>query len=184
MIFTAAHLMLLLMGVTMQTGKHIQLIQQGYTFIGLLLILTLTGFTLAQAGNLWSQARQREKELELLKIGDKFRQAIGNYYNATPGEVKQYPPSLEALLKDNRYPQPRRYLRKIYVDPMTNMAEWGTVEGPGGGIMGVMSMSDKQPFKTKQFPLIYKSFENKKFYAEWMFVYSPFDEMLQETPKH
>jgi len=162
----------------MRTGNRIH--QCGYTFIGLLLVIMLAGLALAEAANTWSNLRQREREQELLKVGDKIRAAIGEYYNQSPGQVKQYPPTLEDLVRDKRYPAPKRYLRKIPVDPMTGMANWGTMEGQGGGIMGVMSLSAKQPFKQKNFPPIYKSFENKKFYADWVFAYTPANELLKQ----
>ena len=79
----------------------------------------VSGFALTQASTKWSEARKRVREQELLKVGDCIHKAIGNYYNQTPGVVKQYPSNLEALLKDDRFPEPRCYLRKMYVDPVT-----------------------------------------------------------------
>lgn len=144
---------------------------QGYTFLGLLLVLMLTGLTLAEAGNLWSQARQREKEQELLKIGSKFQQAIREYYLASPGPVKEYPKTLEALLKDDRFPKPQRYIRQLYQDPVTQRIGWGIAAAPDGGIMGIFSLSNAKPFKTRNFPIEYKQFEDKSSYAEWVFAY-------------
>ncbi|MDP2246706.1 MAG: type II secretion system protein, partial [Nitrosomonadales bacterium] len=92
---------------------------KGFTFMGVLVIIILVGFSLAEAGNTWSNIRKREREQELLKVGDKIREAIGNYYNQSPGMVKQFPPTLEALLKDERFPTPQRYLRQLYLDPTT-----------------------------------------------------------------
>ena len=55
----------------------------------------------------------REKERDLLFVGDQFRRAIGEYYEKAPGGVKVYPKKLEDLLRDNRYPGVQRWLRKI-----------------------------------------------------------------------
>ncbi len=145
----------------------------GFTFMGLLVFIILVGFSLAEAGNTWSNIRKREREQELLKVGDKIREAIGNYYNQSPGMVKQFPPTLEALLKDDRFPMPQRYLRQLYIDPTTGRTGWGILEAPSGGIMGVYSLSSGKPFKTRGFPERYKAFENKKYYMEWIFAYLP-----------
>jgi len=147
--------------------------QSGYILIGLLVLIMVAGFALAEAGTKFSDARKREREQELLKIGDTFRKAIGNYYNQTPGVVKQYPPNLEALLKDVRFPEPRRYLRKIYTDPVTQLPGWGILEAPSGGVLGIYSLSAASPYKTKNFRPIYRHFENQKYYGEWYFAYVP-----------
>lgn len=146
---------------------------RGFAFLGLLVAITLVGFSLADAGNAWSNIQRREREQELLKVGDKIRIAIGHYYNQSPGMVKQYPPNLEALLKDDRFPMPKRYLRKLYADPLTGRTVWGVLEAPSGGIMGIYSLSPGQPFKKKGFPERFKSFENRKHYMQWIFAYVP-----------
>ena len=147
--------------------------QSGYILVGLLILIMVAGYALAAAGTKFSEARKREREQELLKVGDTIRKAIGNYYNQTPGVVKQYPPNLEALLKDERFPQPKRYLRKLYLDPVTQREGWGILEAPSGGVMGVYSLSAAKPYKTKNFRLMYRHFENKKYYGEWYFAYVP-----------
>ena len=150
---------------------------RGFTYLSLLIMVALTAAVLAAAGGLWSQAAQREKERELLFVGEQFRQAIALYYWRTPGGAHQYPKSLEVLLDDQRWPVTQRYLRKIYRDPVTNTQEWGIVEAPGGGIAGVYSKSDEAPIKSASFPARYSVFEEARSYADWKFVFSP------ETPK-
>lgn len=146
---------------------------RGYTYLGLLLAIVLLGSSLAGVGTIWSAERQRDREQELLHIGDKFRTAIGQYYNRTPGAIKQFPPNLEALLKDDRYPVPRRYLREIYPDPFTGMRSWGVVEAPSGGIMGIYSLSYKKAFKRANFRPIDRRLKEATYTGEWMFVYIP-----------
>ena len=148
------------------SNKH-----NGYILIGLLVLIMVSGLALAQVGAKWSEARKRDREQQLLKIGDTIRKAIGSYYNQTPGVVKQFPPNLESLLKDDRFPRPKRYLRKLYLDPITQREGWGIVEAPSGGVMGIYSLSDAKPYKTKNFRLIYQHFEDRKYYGEWYFVY-------------
>lgn len=151
----------------------------GYALMGVLLVVVLMGIALVEAGNTWSNLRQREREEELLRVGDKIREAIANYYNASPGDVKQFPQKLEDLLRDDRFPTPRRYLRKIYDDPLTSRPYWGTLHAPSGGIMGIYSLSAARPFKTANFKPVYESFARKKHYIEWIFAYTPETEMLE-----
>ncbi|MGJ8620921.1 MAG: type II secretion system protein [Methylophilaceae bacterium] len=153
----------------MQNGNRKS--SQGYVLLGMLCLLIIAGYILSAASVKLSDAVKRDREQELLKVGDTFRQAIGRYYNATPSVVKQYPPNLEALLHDTRFPAPRQYLRKLYQDPVTQRDGWGIVEAPSGGVMGINSLSAEKPFKQKNFRTIYKGFEDSLFYGEWYFVY-------------
>lgn len=145
----------------------------GFTYLGLLFLIAIMGISMAGASCLWSVSSQREKERELLFVGDQFRQAIGLYYERTPGVVKRYPQSLEVLLKDSRYVTTQRYLRRIYSDPMTGRAEWGVIEAPGGGIMGVYSLSKAASIKKGNFREVDRIFEGKEKYDDWKFVYIP-----------
>ena len=149
----------------------------GFTYLALLIAVAITAGALAAAGGVYSHAAQREKERELLFVGEQFRQAIALYYWRTPGGAHQYPKSLEALLEDQRWPTTQRYLRKLYRDPVTGTTDWGVVEAPQGGIMGVYSKSEGVPVKTANFPARYGAFEEARNYADWKFVFSP------ETPK-
>lgn len=145
----------------------------GFAYLGLLMVIVMMGAALAGAGTLWSAAQRREREQELLHIGHKFREAIGRYYENTPGVVKQYPPTLEALLRDERFPKPRRYLRRIDVDPISGMSNWGILEAPSGGVMGVYSLGVGTPAKQYGFSQDDQAFEGKKYYEEWIFAYIP-----------
>ena len=147
--------------------------QRGFTYLGLLLIIGVMGAGLAAFGQLYSHAAQREKERELLFVGEQFRQAIAGYYNKSPG-AKVYPKKLEDLLEDQRFPMPQRHLRKLYRDPIAGSTEWGLVEAPGGaGIMGVHSLSEETPVKSGNFSARVQAFEGAEHYTKWTFTYSP-----------
>lgn len=146
---------------------------RGSTYIAVLLLLAITTALLATTANVWSREQARTREAELIWIGMEFREAIGRYYENSPGSVKIYPPSLEALIEDRRYLSLRRYLRKIYADPMTHEARWGVVRGPDGGIMGVHSLAEKRPIKRAGFPIVLRLFENAQSYRDWVFAYVP-----------
>lgn len=147
--------------------------QSGFTYLAALFLIAIMGAVIAATGMVWHTAQQREKERELLFAGDQFRRAIGLYYERSPGTIKKYPNSLNDLLKDERYLSTQHYLRRIYLDPMTRKAEWGTVPAPGDGIMGVHSLSQDEPIKTGNFRYRDRDFEGKTKYSEWKFVYEP-----------
>lgn len=146
--------------------------EQGFTLAGALIVLAAFGGGLAAYGELASHAAQREKEQELLFIGNQFRQAIGLYYERSPG-AKRFPQRLEDLLEDKRFPMPQRYLRKMYTDPVTGKAQWGTIPAQDGGIMGVYSLSEAAPIKTGGFDARDSTLEDTGRYSDWHFSYVP-----------
>ncbi|HSD54084.1 MAG TPA: type II secretion system protein [Burkholderiales bacterium] len=146
--------------------------QRAFTYVGLLLAVALAGVALAAAGTLWSTTAKRDKEAELLFVGDQFRRAIGSYYEGTPG-AKRYPLKLEDLLEDKRLVATRRHLRRIYVDPMTGQPDWELVRLPDGAIVGVHSRADGKPMKVANFAPSDESFANATSYRDWVFAYAP-----------
>lgn len=156
----------------MPTGKP-RGIQTGFSYIALLFIVAIMGSVLAGVGVSWSKLAQREKEVELLFIGNQFRNGIGAYYNSLPSGAQTYPRRLEDLLLDPRQPATSRYLREIYIDPMTGSNKWGLVKSPEGFVMGVYSLSAATPIKKKNFKIIDATFENQAKYSGWKFVYKP-----------
>lgn len=156
----------------MQSGKVGSKGARGVAYLALLIVIALMGVGLAAVGSLWSHIQTREKEQDLLFIGNQFREAIRQYYEKSPGGLKQYPKSLEDLLEDRRAPEVRRFLRKVFRDPITNDMKWGFIESPDGGVMGVFSLSDKEPLKQSGFDRINSEFEGKEKYSDWRFYYA------------
>ncbi|MFQ5801928.1 MAG: type II secretion system protein [Candidatus Methylomirabilales bacterium] len=125
--------------------------QAGVTYIGLLLAIVLIGVATAAIAPAWSTMVRRDKEAELLFRLGEFRRAITAYRR----DHGRYPAKLEDLLEDKTQLQVRRYLRRIYPDPMTGKADWkleflvdktGTV----AGIKDLHSQSDAEGFRTIQ----------------------------------
>jgi len=143
----------------------------GFTYIGLLILVAMIGVALTLVSELWVTAQKREKEQELLFVGHQFRRALA-MYRANGGG---YPRELQDLIRDPRVPGVRRYLRKIYRDPITGGTEWGLrrTNGTDGFITGVYSLSEAAPLKQAEFILADADFENKSKYSEWVFVASP-----------
>jgi type II secretory pathway pseudopilin PulG len=143
----------------------------GFTFLGLMMIIAIMGISLLAVGEVWHFAQKREKEQELLFVGDQYRRAFKSYYLHSPAANKQqpYPVNLEDLLKDPRFPSTQRYLRKLYPDPLSGSTEWGLLKNPNGGIFGVYSLSTETPIKQGNFRLADKDFNGKATYADWQF---------------
>lgn len=146
---------------------------RGFTYMALLVTITIIGVTLGVAGKYWRNVMLRDKEEELLFRGDEYRRAIEKYYFATPGRL-QWPSNIEQLLKDDRFPQAKRHLRRKYQDPITG-EDFVLIKDAalGNRIVGVKSSSEKEPLKKSGFPPLYKDFENKEKYNEWEFRYQP-----------
>ena len=148
--------------------------ERGFTYLALLIAVAVGGGVLAAVGEWTSHAQQREKEAELLFAGHQYRQAIGAYYERSPGGAKRYPQKLEDMLEDARHLTPQRYLRKLFRDPVTGKSEWGLIEAPGGGgIMGVYSLAEMRPAKSGGFLREDESFADAASYADWKFFYTP-----------
>ena len=161
-------------------------LEKGSIYIWMLFTVTIAGILLAETGQIWQFKTQREKEKELLLVGEQFRQAVMSYYNSDIGGEKKYPKSLEDLILDRRGAKPERHLRKIFIDPMTKDIEWGLVEEPMPdqenssvsisrsdlGIIGVFSLSEQAPIKIENFPEHYSNFAEANTYQDWQFVFT------------
>jgi type II secretory pathway pseudopilin PulG len=156
--------------------------ERGFTYLTVLFIVAILLGGLAMIGEVWETSAKREKEADLLFVGNQYRKAIARFYEGTPGGVKRYPRTLEELLKDPRAPDTRRYLRQLYPDPLGG-GEWGIVKAPDGGVAGVYSLSEEKPLKIGNFRLRDAGFDGAQRYADWKFVYSP-AAAAQTTPQN
>ncbi|ARL38881.1 type II secretory pathway, pseudopilin PulG [Burkholderia pseudomallei] len=151
----------------MRHGKR----ERGIAYLGVLLLVGALALGATQAVRIWKTIQQRDREAQLLFVGGQFRQAIASYYNSAEGS--RFPPSLDALVNDRRGPRPLRHLRRVFPDPLTGSRDWGLVEAPEGGVMGVYSRAAGRPLKRQGFPDDFAGFDNKDAYADWVFVYRP-----------
>lgn len=144
--------------------------QRGFTYIGLLLAVAVMGLMLTIAAQVWSTTEQREREKQLLFVGDAYRLAIGAYFAGG----HRFPETLQELLVDERTPVPRHYLRRLYPDPMTGKPDWTLVlTADGQGIMGVASSSKVAPQKRRNFTYQDRAFTDAECVCLWQFIYSP-----------
>lgn len=145
----------------------------GFAYPIVFVAVVALGIGALAAVELESTALQREREAELLFRGQAIREAIRLYYEKSPGTLKTFPQDLKDLISDPRTPGTRRYLRKLYRDPMTLAGEWVLIRGTGGGIRGVRTASERAPFKRANFPKGLESFAGKEKVSEWVFEYAP-----------
>ncbi|MES2260838.1 MAG: type II secretion system protein [Pseudomonadota bacterium] len=143
----------------------------GFTYLSLIILLAIVGLVCATTLKLGALMRRSAAEQDLLNIGAEFSDALQSYAKATPPGQPTQPPSLKELLRDPRFPNARRHLRKIYVDPMTGKAEWGIVALAGTtGVLGVYSLSDAKAVKVANFPARFQAFEGKQYLSDWKFT--------------
>jgi type II secretory pathway pseudopilin PulG len=121
---------------------------RGAIYPVLLITILVLGVATAGVAQLWSTQVKREKEAELLFRLGEFRRAIARYR----ADHNRWPKELADLLEDRTQLQVRRYLRRIYPDPMTAKADWvldlqADRTGTVAGIRDVHSRSEGKPLK-------------------------------------
>lgn len=152
----------------MRAGERRPRRAHGFTYVGVLFLVALTGLAIAGTGEAWSLAARRAKEKQLLWTGTQYARAIKSYYLQSPG-TRQLPNRLEDLVEDKRFPVSKYHLRQLYVDPVTG-GEFGVVLGPDGRIAGVRSKSDDEPMKQDGFPARWRDFKGSTHYSDWLFT--------------
>jgi len=148
--------------------------EAGFTYIAVLIALAISAVTAIGGLQIGSVMQRRAAEESLLDIGHQYRAALKSYAKATPAGQPTYPKTLQDLVRDPRFPNPVRHLRKIYFDPMTGTETWGLLKTPDGtGIIGIFSQSTGRPIKVGNFLAVDQAFQNKKSYTEWVFMQAP-----------
>lgn len=135
------------------------------------MLLFILVSSLATSSLFVSQAThaRREKEEQLLFVGDQFRKAMLSYYNTVPpGGAQSMPGSLDDLLADHRFPTPIHHLRRSYLDPMTGRADWKLLV-VDGRLVGIASASQLEPLKKTGFARPYEAFVGAGRYSDWVF---------------
>ena len=131
----------------MRVGRWGRVPASGFTYVTVMALVAILSLGLAVAGPQWSEAQRRDREDELLRVGQLYAQAIAAYYESSPGSQKQYPQSLDNLLWDARFVGMRRHLRRLYTDPMNPGQPLLLLKGTDGTVRGVYSASDREPLR-------------------------------------
>jgi type II secretory pathway pseudopilin PulG len=145
----------------------------GFAYVLLLIAISVIGVVAGSSLSIGSQIARRDAEQSLLAIGMEFQQAL-RAYAGVPAEAKgsliaHGPRTLEELLKDPRTPSTRRYLRQIYVDPLTGGQTWGLSKDSAGFIVGVYSLAEGRPIKQTGFESTLVGFDEAEAYSSWIF---------------
>jgi type II secretory pathway pseudopilin PulG len=144
---------------------------RGFTYLGLIILLAIMALVAAAGLKMGTLLQRAAAEEELLEIGAQFSEALRSYAAATPPGKPTHPPTLQDLLKDPRFPNTRRHLRKIFVDPVTGKAEWGVIYlGDKVGVLGVYSLSNLRPLKIANFDIRFLNMENREKISDWKFL--------------
>ncbi|MBN8486836.1 MAG: type II secretion system protein [Burkholderiales bacterium] len=133
----------------------------------MLAVASTAGAAVAQR---WSDQASREKERQLLRVGDAYARALADYRASSPGSDKRYPTSLDQLLLDTRFAGIRRHLRALYPDPLTGLADWVLVRDSRGDIVGVRSRSLLAPWIHTPQRLQHTDLPPASRYADWVFT--------------
>lgn len=166
----------------------------GFTYIAAIVAVVIMGILLSQAGSYWKTRMQREREVELLYRGTQIRDAMRRWYGLTLNTYGAYTPpgdttpvttpvvtiipanaprinELKDLLQAPSSAGKKRYLRKLYLDPMTGK-DFDLVKDANQRVVGVKSSSEAEPIKQANFPyeLFPDDFVGKKKYSEWQFI--------------
>jgi type II secretory pathway pseudopilin PulG len=160
---------ILQIGDILKAKKSYAIQQGGFTYLGMLALLMVMLLWSGAAMQVSQTMLRRDKEAELIFIGNQYRLAIVSFYLS----MGRFPASLDELLNSTpAADKPRRFLRRIYRDPITGKSEWGYVKNPSGGIQGVYSLSELTPIKQANFELSDTTFTGSKKYSDWKFVIS------------
>ena len=77
----------------------------GFTYVWLLLAVAFMAAGLAAVAEVATTAMRRDKEADLLFVGDQFARAIALYRASSPG-AQQYPPAQNSLTVSDTTPTP------------------------------------------------------------------------------
>lgn len=123
--------------IALNRSRHMGGLQGGFTYLWVLCAIAILGISLSVSAELWVTTAQRQKSEQLDWIAAQFTQAIGSYYESSPGSVKIYPQTPDMLLQDERFVTTKRHLRRIYINPLSGQPSWDWIRGIDGGLRGV-----------------------------------------------
>lgn len=151
--------------------------QKGFSYVIVMFLVAAVSIVSVRAMENTMTTLRREKEAELLYVGQIYLNAIRSYYENSPGTAKQYPvkgttDAFDALIFDGRNTKSIRHLRKRFRDPITGSRDWGVVYD-GAAVIGVYSTSTQKPIKRDGFSEQLASFKDAATYADWRFIYRP-----------
>lgn len=144
--------------------------QRGFVLLAWLVACAVFAAAASMLVVRWSDEIRREREQELLRIGDEIAGAIASYRRNSAGSARKYPLQLEDLLEDRRAFGTLRHLRRVPPDPMVRGGTWGLVRAADGGVMGAYSASEEAPMRRIAASLQHVDLPAATRYSQWRFV--------------
>lgn len=138
----------------------------GFAYVILLISIAVLAMAAASSIAGGAQLARRSSEEQLLYVGGEFEKALLSYARSS-GNVG--PKQLSDLLEDARVPETRRYLRRLYEDPLTGSQDWGLKQDATGHIIGIFSLAPGRPIKQTGFDTSHPSFAQAESYSDWIF---------------
>jgi type II secretory pathway pseudopilin PulG len=92
--------------------------QSGFTLVWLLFAMLILGLGTQRVFVSVAQQHLSTQKRQQVRLLDLYNKALIAYREASPGTDQQFPLELQDLLLDTRQIQTRRYLRKLYPDPL------------------------------------------------------------------
>lgn len=114
--------------------------QTGVAYLAVLFLVVTIAVSILTITQHEETLIRREKERDWLFIGQQYQQAITQYYKQSPNGLSELPMTLDDMTLDRRYTELKRYLRRVYKDPLTG-ENWIEVRDPEGRLKGVRSSS-------------------------------------------
>lgn len=144
---------------------------RGFIYLWALWALAVFALGLAAVVPVLEHRMHRERELELLRVGSRYAEALRSYANASSSKL--YPLRLEELVDDQRFAGTVRHLRRLEPDPIDPRQPWGLVRRIDGRIVGVFSQSQAKPLRDQ--PVQWGSLQLPAAveYRQWQFLATP-----------
>ena len=79
----------------MRPDRHLLRRDAGLVLFAVLLLLVLASLGALVGAEMWATAVKREREAQLLFVGEQYRRAIESYWRASPAEARALPSSLD-----------------------------------------------------------------------------------------
>ena len=147
--------------------------QRGYILVVTMFMAFIVAVLLIALTRWWQAEARREKERELLFVGQQFRNALAGYAASSPPGATPRPATLAELLKDDRDGTVHRHLRRIYIDPMTATDAWALDLAEDGTVLAVHSRSESRPITPDGSSPRFRAFEGTTRYSQWRFGVFP-----------
>lgn len=117
--------------------------QQGYSYLWFLFILVFISIFFSNNLIVYSTIKKKNNEEELFRIATMYCKALNEYYTNSPTGIMVYPDAFVNLLRDPRYTKDVRYLRTLFLDPITNK-EFIYIRNNQQEIVGFHSVSENK----------------------------------------